>query len=67
MKLRQNGIVSLSIKLAAYQASGWAEPGTDQFRVFFAIWNFSPKLKRFLFNQTGCLRPEAVLMPCCCH
>jgi hypothetical protein len=24
MKLRQNGIVSLTIKLAAFQASGWA-------------------------------------------
>jgi hypothetical protein len=30
MKLRQNGTVSLTIKLAALQASGWAEPGTDQ-------------------------------------
>jgi hypothetical protein len=29
MKLRQNGTVSFSIKLAAFQASGWAEPGTD--------------------------------------
>jgi hypothetical protein len=28
MKLRQNGTVSFSIKLAAFQASGWAEPGT---------------------------------------
>jgi hypothetical protein len=26
MKLRQNGTVSFSIKLAAFQASGWAEP-----------------------------------------
>jgi len=25
MKLRQNGTVSFSIKLAAFQASGWAE------------------------------------------
>jgi hypothetical protein len=25
MKLRQNGIVSFSIKRAAFQASGWAE------------------------------------------
>jgi hypothetical protein len=33
MKLRQNGTVSFSIKLAAFQASGWAEPGTDPFRV----------------------------------
>jgi len=33
MKLRQNGTVSFSIKLAAFQASGWAEPGTDQFRI----------------------------------
>jgi len=31
MKLRQNGTVSFSIKLAAFQASGWAEPGTNQF------------------------------------
>ncbi|MEN8780765.1 MAG: hypothetical protein ABF292_06615, partial [Desulfobacterales bacterium] len=32
MKLRQNGTVSFSIKLAAFQASGWAErwiPGPD--------------------------------------
>ena len=28
MKLRQNGIVSFSVKLAAFQASGWAEPRT---------------------------------------
>ena len=28
MKLRQNGTVSFSIKLAAFQASGWAERGT---------------------------------------
>jgi len=27
----------------------------------FEIWNFSPKLKGFLFDQTGSLRPEAVL------
>jgi len=29
MKLRQNGTVSFSIKLAAFQASGWAEPRTQ--------------------------------------
>jgi hypothetical protein len=29
MKLRQNGTVSLSIKLAAFQASGRAEPRTQ--------------------------------------
>jgi len=31
MKLRQNGTVSLSIKLGAPLASGRAEPGTDHF------------------------------------
>jgi hypothetical protein len=25
------------------------------------MWNFSPKLHNFLFDQTECLRPEAVL------
>ncbi|MEN8688827.1 MAG: hypothetical protein AB1Z20_01830 [Desulfobacterales bacterium] len=29
--------------------------------LLFAIWNFSTKRKRFLFDQTGCLRPEAAL------
>jgi hypothetical protein len=29
--------------------------------LLFAIWNFSPKLKRFFVDQTGCLQPEAVL------
>jgi hypothetical protein len=31
MKLAK-GEVSFSIKLAVFQASGWAEPGTDHFR-----------------------------------
>jgi hypothetical protein len=41
------------IKLAAFQASGWAEPGTDQFKLLFAIWHFSPKLNSFFNDQTG--------------
>ena len=29
--------------------------------LLFVVWNFSPKRNRFLVDQTGCLRPEAVL------
>jgi hypothetical protein len=29
--------------------------------LLFAIWDFSPKLKNYLFDQTGCMRPEAAL------
>jgi len=29
--------------------------------LLFAIWNFSPKLKPFRFDQTGCLQPESEL------
>jgi hypothetical protein len=29
--------------------------------LLFAIWNFSPKLNRFLFDQSGRLRPAAGL------
>ena len=35
MKLRQNGTVSFSIKLAASQASGWAERGTLNLEPFY--------------------------------
>jgi len=39
MKLRQNGIVSFSIKLAAFQASGRAEPGIEQSLFYFRTKN----------------------------
>jgi hypothetical protein len=29
--------------------------------MLFAIWNFSPKLNSFLFDQTGWLRPKVML------
>jgi hypothetical protein len=34
------------------------EPGNDQFRLLFAIWTFSSKLKRFLFDQAGRLASQ---------
>jgi hypothetical protein len=49
MKLRQNGIVSLLIRLAAFQASGGARVKLH--------------CKSFFFDQTGRSRPEVALNP----